>query len=186
MPNLHGGPHEFRVESRVAPDESRCYPGIDAARILAAMSSGPDAGRGPFGNVPPVFPGCRGRAPRAARDGYGVRATGRTGEGVSGSNAGLPRLFRGVHLLGRRAGLFREQRAAERPAALPRLSGCGKASSHGRGAARVSCRGMRRVWRSGDRSVRPAQRPSRLLQLVLRQGPRRDAGEPGHRLRSAP
>ena len=94
----------------------------------------------------------------------------------------LSRLRRGIHLLGRRTGLLRQQGADERPAALPVVPGRRQAGSLERGPTRVPRRDLRGLRGPGRRAVRAAERPPGLLQLLLRQGPSRHAVGHGERL----
>jgi hypothetical protein len=111
----------------------------------------------------------------AARSGNRGQPTGctRGGQGVRGPDVDLPGLQRAVSLLRRRAGFLHEQGSPARSAALPRVSGCGQARQNGRRTPRVPHRHLRRVRWAGHRSVRSPQRSAGLLQLLLRQGPRR-------------
>src|SRR4029079_16660236 len=101
----------------------------------------------------------------------GDDATGGSGEGVPGPNSDLPRLFGGVHVLRRRAGVFLEQRPAQRPAAVSVVQGDCEAGEDRRWTEGVPRGDLRQLRRPGDGAIRAAERPPGLLQLVLRQGP---------------
>ena len=94
-------------------------------------------------------------------------------QGVPRSNTVMPGLLRGVPLLVGRAIVLCQQGSPERSATLSIVSGGGQTSPLERWSARVPCGDLRRVRRPGDRALRPAQRPTGLLQRVLRQGPSR-------------
>jgi hypothetical protein len=163
--------------------ESRAVKGLDGARIFTAMSSGPRArvrpGAHPFKTRVrrrPVPTRCPGASPSTRA------SAGGSGEGVPGPYFDLSRLHRGVHLLGRRAGLLLEQGVDQRPPTVPFLPSGRQARSLRRGPTRVPRRGVRGLRGSGRRAIRAAERSTRLLQHVLRQGPSRDPDRDGLRL----
>ena len=109
-------------------------------------------------------------------DRHGDAATGGSGEGVPGPNADLPRLLGGVHLLRRRAGIFREQGLARTtPSGAHRAgrSRSGREPSVDRGSStrRSAATAVARRWSRSRRAT-----TARLLQHVLRQGSGGDAG----------
>ena len=160
--------------------------GLDGARIFSAMSARARPGR--TGRAPPQ-PRARPtivRQPTAGSIAIAASERGGSGEGVPGPYADLSRLCGGVHLLGRRAGLLRQQESGQRPAAVSVVSRCGQASAEQRGTARVPCSDLRRLWGPGRRAVRATQRSTGVLQLVLRQGASGDARNAGARVINVP
>jgi hypothetical protein len=112
-------------------------------------------------------------------------ARGGSGEGVRGPIAYLSRLLGGVHLLQRRTGFLFEQGPVERSPTLPGMSSGGEAGADRRRPAGISRRDLRQLRRPGHGPIRAAERPSRLLQLMLRQGSGRNPKRVRNRLTSA-
>src|SRR4051812_28150774 len=65
---------------------------------------------------------------------------------------------------------------------MPVLSGRGETGPDRRRSARVSRSDLRELRRPGRRPICPAQRPARVLQHVLRQGPSRNGEHAGDRV----
>ena len=108
----------------------------------------------------------------------GLIASGRTRGGraqhrVPRSDPDLSRLRGGIHVLGRRAGLLCREGSPERPPAVPNLPPDGPQCSRVWSTSRVPRGHLRDVRGPGRCAVRATQRPTGVLQLLLRQGSRR-------------
>ncbi len=138
---------------------------VSESSLIESSCACPPLTRGPV-------PARRGRSGGLVQRDY---ARGGSGEGVRGPIAYLSRLLGGVHLLQRRAGVLFEQGPAERPPTLPGMPSGGEAGTDRRRPAGISRRDLRQLRWPGHGPIRAAERPPRLLQLMLRQGPSRNA-----------
>ena len=166
-PNL-GVSCESRPSPRF-PCEVRPTKPLDVASILRVMSSGSEPGRPSVAVLLSHTDRPSGSARGAATQSGEIWTIGRIGKGCSriGASPVATAPVSSCSPVG--TGLLLQQGSAQRPAALPVLSGRCRACPHRRRAKGVPRRDLRPLRRPG-RAVRSAQRPTRLLQHLLRQG----------------